>query len=109
MSQAPKLPVPRILRDAANTFEKRSKLYGHNWKMVGQVMAVLFPEGIQLQRAEDYDIWHLFELKIVKLTRFAISGRTHIDSIHDDAVYSAMIEALLREKSGHARRAKKKS
>lgn len=90
------LGVPEILEEMAQTFRERNKQYGDNWKMVGQVMAVLFPTGVQLRTAEDYDVWHLFELKIVKLTRFAIGRLEHIDSIHDDAVYSAMIEAILK-------------
>ena len=31
----------------------------------------------------------------LNLSRFAISNLTHIDSIHDDAVYAAMIEAII--------------
>lgn len=66
--------------------------------MVGKVMAVLFPDGIPAALLHA-DHWHLFELKIVKLTRFAASGLTHVDSVHDDAVYSAMIESCLLEKT----------
>jgi len=96
---AQRLPVPEILEGMAATFRERNAVYGDNYKMVGKVMQALFPDGPpRLLVAEDYDVWHLFELKIVKLTRFAISGLTHVDSIHDDAVYAAMIEALLNEK-----------
>jgi hypothetical protein len=34
---------------------------------------------------------------VVKLTRFANSGLTHEDSIHDAAVYAAMVESLIRK------------
>ena len=43
--------------------------------------------------------WHLFELMVVKLTRFANSGLTHQDSIHDLAVYAAMVESLVRKEN----------
>jgi hypothetical protein len=34
---------------------------------------------------------------IVKITRFANSGLKHKDSIHDAAVYAAMVESLIKE------------
>ena len=92
------LPVPALLEAMARTYRERNAVYGDNFRMVGRVMEAMFPEGVALRSATDYDVWHLFELKIVKLTRFAISRLTHTDSIHDDAVYSAMIEALLQER-----------
>lgn len=88
--------VPEIMRDMASTFEERNRVYGSNYKMVGPIMKILFPEGVPPEVLHS-DQFHLFELKIVKLSRFAISGLTHIDSIHDDAVYSAMIESILLE------------
>lgn len=84
-----------ILDAMAATFRERNAVYGDNAVMVGQVMQVLFPNGVTLKTPEDYHMWHLFELKIVKLTRFAISGLKHEDSIHDDGVYSAMCERLV--------------
>lgn len=85
-----------ILVEAGKTFEKRNASYANNYKMVPKLVKVLFPDGVPSELVES-EQWHLFELKLVKLTRFAISGLTHIDSIHDDAVYSAMIEAILEE------------
>ena len=86
-----------ILDDMSDTFRERNKVYGDNYKMVGEAMVALFPNGVVLRTAEDFNRWHLFELKIVKLTRFAVSGLTHKDSIHDDAVYAAMVESLIDE------------
>lgn len=84
-----------ILADMAKTFEERSAVYQDNYKMVAKIIAILWPNGVPPHLVVQ-DSWHLFELKIVKLTRFAISNLTHIDSIHDDAVYSAMIESIIR-------------
>lgn len=101
--------VPEILEEMAKTFRERNAIYGDNWKMVGEVMGVLFPHGVRLSHKHfidgakstppiiHYDVWHLFELQVVKLTRFAISGLTHIDSIHDQSVYGAMIEGILKQ------------
>lgn len=88
-----------ILAEMADTFRERNKVYGDNYKRVGDVMAALFPEGVMLVTPEDFNVWHLFELMVVKMTRFANSGLTHEDSIHDLAVYAAMVESLIRKES----------
>lgn len=88
---------PRILEEMAETFRERNKVYGSNCEMVGSVMQALFPNGVVLRTPEEFERWHLFELKIVKLTRFVISGLTHVDSIHDDGVYSSMVESLVEQ------------
>lgn len=85
-----------ILDEMADTFRQRNAVYGDNYKMVGKLMAIFFPNGVPKEVLHS-DQFHLFELKLVKLSRFAISNLTHIDSIHDDAVYSAMIESILHE------------
>lgn len=92
------LPEPKnaadILQGAADTFRARNAVYKDNADNVGKVMAALFPDGVQLKTANDHKMYHLFELIIVKLTRFANSGLKHNDSIHDMAVYAAMCEVL---------------
>lgn len=84
-----------VMDEMAATFRERNAVYGDNYKMVGPIMNVLFPDGVPPEVLHSHQ-FHLFELKIVKLSRFAISGLQHLDSIHDDGVYSAMIEAILR-------------
>ncbi len=86
-----------ILDQMADTFRQRNAVYGDNYRMVAKLVKVLFPDGVPSELVVT-DQWHLFELKLVKLSRFAISGLTHIYSIHDDAVYAAMIESILHEK-----------
>lgn len=83
-----------VLGAMAATFLERSGTYKDNYKMVPKLCAILFPDGVPPEILFTPQ-WHLFELKLVKLSRFAISGLQHLDSIHDDAVYSAMIEACL--------------
>ena len=92
------LGVPEILEEMAKTFRERNAVYKDNWKMVGRIMEAMFPEGVKITTAEDWDRWHLFILKVVKLSRFAVSGLTHTDSIHDDAIYSTMLEGILKQK-----------
>lgn len=88
--------VPAILEEAANTYRDRTKVYGDNFLMIGPMVKILFPNGVSHEVLTSH-AWHLFELKLVKLSRFAVSNLTHLDSIHDDMVYSAMIEMLLRK------------
>lgn len=94
-----KKDASKILEEMAETFRERNKIYGDNYKSVGSVMTALFPEGVSLKTNYDYNVWHLFELAIVKLTRFANSKLTHEDSIHDAAVYLAMVESIMEKRS----------
>jgi len=90
-----KLKTAEIFREMADTYKDRNIKYGDCMFMVGKLMVVMFPNGITLQTEEDFNKFHQFEWMIGKLTRFVNSGRTHIDSIHDLAVYAAMQEAML--------------
>ncbi len=87
-----------ILSDMAETFKERRSVYGNNYKLVGEMMAAAHPQGKLLHGAEDFELWHLWELVFVKLSRFANSGLEHKDSIHDAAIYCAMIESILNER-----------
>jgi hypothetical protein len=88
-----------ILAEMADTYRERNKVYGDNYKRVGDVMMALFPKGVKLETAEQFNTWHLFELMVVKITRFANSELQHEDSIHDLAVYAAMVESLIRKEN----------
>lgn len=92
-------PTAEILRLMADTFEERNKVYGSNYERVAPIMKILFPDGLTPEILHS-DQWHLFELIVVKMTRFAISGLQHKDSIHDTGVYSAMIESILEKQNG---------
>ena len=83
-----------VLSQMAATFRERNAIYQNNFEMVPKLVAILFPKGVPSELVLTPQ-WHLFELKLVKLCRFAISGLQHVDSIHDDAVYSALIESIL--------------
>lgn len=86
-----------ILEEAGDTFRTRNAAYGSNYKMVGKIMAILFPDGVPVELL-GADQFHLVELIVVKLSRYAISGLTHIDSARDGAVYFAMCEMVNRNK-----------
>jgi hypothetical protein len=94
---APELLAAEKLEAMAQTFRDRNKVYGSNYKMVGKVMKVLFPNGVPKDLVFE-EHFHLFELLLVKISRYAISNLTHTDSIHDAAVYAAMCEAINDQK-----------
>lgn len=84
-----------ILMEAANTFRTRGNVYKDNYRTVGLVMKALFPDGITLKTAEDHERFHIFMLGVVKMTRYVKNWATgHQDSVHDQTVYSAMLEMI---------------
>jgi hypothetical protein len=89
--QAP-ATVPELLEAAATTFRERNEKYKDNKDNVGAVMVGMFPDGVVLKTKDDFVRWHLFELMVVKMTRFANSGLQHKDSIHDLGIYAFMVE-----------------
>lgn len=85
-----------ILIEMGETYRVRNAVYGDNYKMVSKLVEALFPKGVPSALVITPQ-WHLFELQLVKLSRFAVSGLTHVDSVHDMAVYGAMIEMILTQ------------
>lgn len=84
-----------VLFNAALLFEQRNAVYRDNAVVVGRVMSALFPDGLSLETEDDHRFYHLFELMIVKLTRFTQSDLTHRDSLEDLIVYGAMLVPLI--------------
>jgi hypothetical protein len=62
--------------------------------LVGRIMEILFPRGINLRGDDEFRFWHLFELAIVKLSRAANSKFASRDSLDDMINYLAMLQAL---------------
>lgn len=85
-----------FLSEGAATYAERNKVYGDNYLRVGAAMAALFPSGITLRTAEDHNRFHIFMLKIVKLSRYCVNWEKggHADSLHDDMVYGAMLQEI---------------
>lgn len=95
--------VTRILDEASAVYADRNAVYKDNFRNVGNVMVALFPNGRPaLVTAEDFNRWHIFELLIVKLTRYANGyDSPDEDSILDMIPYEGILGALdaeMREK-----------
>ena len=92
------LTVPQILRDGASTYEERNCLYADNYKRIGQILAVLFPEGLPSMDAEGWNRFGVWFMAFNKLVRYAMQQQHggNVDSAHDAMVYAAMLEELTR-------------
>lgn len=89
------------LEEALKTYIDRNKKYGNNYKRFGLVMMALFPDGLNLNTVEDFNRYGVIFMKIAKLSRYATNPKVgHLDSVHDDIVYSAMLEELDSEAQG---------
>ncbi|NBQ49091.1 MAG: hypothetical protein EBV86_01260 [Marivivens sp.] len=84
-----------VMREMLETFEQRGALYKDNYLLIGQVLEVIFPDGVQLLTQGDHNRYHLFIQCLNKLLRLAMTDLSHQDSAHDLAVYAAMLEGLL--------------
>jgi len=88
--------VPDMLRESAGIYEQRNVLYGDNYKRFGKIMAVLFPNGIELKDEDDFNRFGIFVQVVSKITRYAenfVRGG-HDDSLDDNTVYSMMLKEL---------------
>lgn len=85
-----------ILFEAAKLFKARNAVYSDNYLRAGRALAALFPNGIELKTVDDHNRFQIFNLIIVKLSRYTVNWNEggHADSIHDAAVYCAMLEAI---------------
>jgi len=90
-----KAVVPEALRSCAEIYEERNKLYGDNYKRFGQVMGILFPNGINLDNEMEYNRYGIFVQMISKIMRYAENWeKGHPDSLDDLSVYSQMLNEL---------------
>jgi hypothetical protein len=88
--------APDFMEEGAATFRERNKVYGNNYHTHGEVMMKLFPDGVELKTVADFNRFGILNMKVAKLTRYCNNFSTggHQDSIHDDGVYSFMLEEL---------------
>jgi hypothetical protein len=84
------------LEAMAATFRERNAVYGDNFVRLGNAMHALFPNGLTIASPEDWTRLYFFTLQIVKASRYATNFTKggHADSVHDAAVYAALLEAF---------------
>lgn len=98
--------APDFMEEGAETFRERNKLYGNSYHTHGNIMTALFPDGVELKTVADFNRFGIINMKAAKLVRYCnnFDAGGHADSIHDDGVYSFMLEeldaALIRDRDG---------
>lgn len=85
--------VPQALGDLGALFEERNALYKDNYKNFGKTLLGLFPNGVTLKSAEEFNRFALFLQIMHKQSRYAqsILSGGHSDSLDDISVYSQML------------------
>lgn len=88
-----------FLEEAGQTYKDRNAVYQDNFRVVGRVMESLFPNGApNLHDQHDYNRWHIFELVIVKLTRYVANwSMPDRDSLVDLLPYVSILASLDEE------------
>jgi len=89
----------QLLHDAAELFHEKGKIYGHTYKEFGAMCAIMFPDGLKLKDANDFNRFALLIQVIHKSLRYTkqFEKGGHLDSVQDLKVYSAMLEELTAE------------
>lgn len=87
------------LRKAAGIYDERNALYGDNYKRFGKIMTQIFPDGLVIKTADDWNRVGIWVQKMAKVTRYAaqFTKGGHEDSLDDDAVYTMMLQELDEE------------
>lgn len=86
----------QILLELSEFFKTKNALYGSTYLQFGEIMTIMFPNGMVLKTAEDFNRFSLINHIMNKIMRssalFHEGGSS--DSNRDLAVYAAMLEAI---------------
>ncbi|QIG71675.1 putative dehalogenase hydrolase-like protein [Rhizobium phage RHph_TM40] len=85
-----------LMNDSAELYRQRNLVYGDSYRRHGEIMAKLFPNGVTLKTAEDFNRFGILNMKISKVTRYCQNFEKggHLDSVIDDGVYTFMLAEL---------------
>lgn len=90
-----KSPVRKILENSASIHESKNEEYGDAYKLHGDVMQALFPDGIELVSVDDQGRYALINMIAGKLLRYTRNFQEgHPDSLVDMIAYVAMLREL---------------
>ena len=80
------------LRQSADVFEERGRVYGDAYKNFGHVLMALRPSGFAIRNVEDANRLGVFTQIVSKIVRYAnqFEAGGHDDSLLDLATYAAM-------------------
>jgi hypothetical protein len=86
----------RLLELEAENFRRKNEEYGSTYNRIGEVLALLFPDGVILKTPQDHVRYNLFIMGINKYMRYAVNFAKggHIDSTEDLMSYAAMLHGV---------------
>jgi hypothetical protein len=84
-----------VLQAAAGTYKVSNAVYKNNHEQVGEILRIMFPDGMTLLHPGDHEVYSLLVQIVGKLTRFGNNQLRHPDSIRDLIVYAAMLETIM--------------
>lgn len=92
------------MRNSANVQESRDAEYGSAYKRHGPAIAGLFPNGVELETADDHARFAILTLLFGKLTRYcgSFANGGHEDSLTDMIAYTAMLKEVDEEAAARA-------
>jgi hypothetical protein len=84
------------LRQSADVFEERGKVYGDAYKNFGHVLMALRPNGFAIRNIEDANRLGVLTQIVMKIVRYAnqFEAGGHDDSLLDLSTYAAMLREL---------------
>lgn len=91
--QSRRRTVRQRLTDLAAVHAARGKVYKRDYHHLGESLAAMFPDGLALKSAEEFNRFALFVHLHGKVMRYAQSMLVggHADSLDDAAVYAQMM------------------
>jgi len=88
-----KTNVATRLADLGKIHDERNAIYGDNYMHIGEMMMGMFPHGMEIRTADEFNRLSLFYHLLGKLSRYArqMPEGGHEDSLDDMAVYAMML------------------
>lgn len=80
-----------MLDELESRMDGRAHKYSNAQELTAKVIQILRPSGTVFMGSTNAMVYHLFEIVVTKVVRFAQSNFTHVDSIFDCVVVSAMM------------------
>lgn len=99
-----KIDLSKSLDAMKATFLSRSKDYSDGYNRHGEILKILFPDGITFE--SDFGVRFFFiDMIVAKLVRYCdnFKGGGHKDSIHDLSVYGSMLDNYDEQKVNQKR------
>jgi len=89
----------QVLQKAIKIQEERQKRYGTIYQQIGGIMKGMFPNGVLLDKEEDFVRFCLFHMTVTKLTRYAGAFKKggDFDSALDLSNYGSFLASLTEE------------